>query len=62
MLSFNHISKCDIILLDESISSLDSELTNDILEKLKENLINKKIIVVAHQLSTGIFDQIINTK
>ena len=35
---------------------------NDILEKLKENLVNKRIIVVAHQISTGIFDQIINTK
>ena len=62
MLSFNHICKSDMILLDESISSLDSELTNDILEKLKETLTNKRIIVVAHQLSTGIFDQIINTK
>jgi DNA repair exonuclease SbcCD ATPase subunit len=62
MLSFNHICKSDIILLDESISSLDADLTNDILEKLKENLVNKRIIVVAHQLSTGIFDQIINTK
>jgi ABC-type bacteriocin/lantibiotic exporter with double-glycine peptidase domain len=51
-----------MILLDESIASLDSDLTNDILEKLKEGLTNKRIIVVAHQLSTGIFDQIINTK
>ena len=62
MLSFNHICKSDMILLDESIASLDAELTNDILEKLKETLTNKRIIVVAHQLSTGIFDQIINTK
>lgn len=62
MLSFNHICKSNMILLDESIASLDSELTNDILEKLKENLSNKRIIVVAHQLSTGIFEQIINTK
>lgn len=62
MLSFNHICKSDMILLDESIASLDAELTNEILEKLKENLTNKRIIVVAHQLSTGIFDQIINTK
>lgn len=62
LLSFNHICKSNIILLDESVASLDSELTNDILEKLKENLSNKRIIVVAHQLSTGIFDQIINTK
>ena len=62
MLSFNHICKSDMILLDESIASLDADLTNDILDKLKENLTNKRIIVVAHQLSTGIFDQIINTK
>jgi DNA repair exonuclease SbcCD ATPase subunit len=62
MLAFNNICKSDIILLDESISSLDAELTSDILEKLKENLTNKRIIVVAHQISTGMFDQIINTK
>lgn len=62
MLSFNHICKSNIILLDESIASLDAELTNEILEKLKDTLNNKRIIVVAHQLSTGIFDQIINTK
>ncbi len=61
MLSFNHICKSDLILLDESIASLDADLTNDILEKLKENLNNKRIIVVAHQLNTGIFDQIVNT-
>lgn len=62
MLAFNNICKSDLILLDESVSSLDAELTSDILEKLKENLINKRIIVVAHQISTGMFDQIINTK
>lgn len=61
MLSFNHICKSDMILLDESIASLDAELTSDILEKLKENLVNKRVIVVAHQISTGVFDQIIHT-
>ena len=62
MLAFNHICKSDMILLDESISSLDSDLTNDILEKLKENLSDKRIIVVAHQISTGLFDQVVNTR
>lgn len=62
MLSFNHICKSNMILLDESIASLDTELTNEILEKLKDGLINKRIIVVAHQLGTGLFDQIVNTK
>lgn len=62
MLAFNHICKSDMIILDESICSLDSELTNDILEILKENLTNKRIIIVAHQIGTGLFDQIINVK
>jgi DNA repair exonuclease SbcCD ATPase subunit len=65
MLAFNSMSKSNLILLDESIASLDSELTNDILEKLKtemnEQSSTKMIIVVAHQLSTGVFDQIIST-
>ena len=62
MLSFNKISKSNMILLDESVASLDADLTNDILNTLKENMIDKRIIVVAHQLNTGLFDQIINTK
>jgi energy-coupling factor transporter ATP-binding protein EcfA2 len=61
MLAFNNICKSSMILLDESISSLDSDLTNDILEKLKENLSDKRIIMVAHQISTGLFDQVVNT-
>lgn len=62
MLSFNNLSKSNMILLDESIASLDADLTVDILEKLKDNVKEKRIIVVAHQLSTGMFDQIVNTQ
>jgi ABC-type Mn2+/Zn2+ transport system ATPase subunit len=62
MLAFNNLSKSNMILLDESIASLDADLTLDILDKLKDNSQNKRILVVAHQLSTGIFDQIVNTK
>ena len=50
----------NILMLDESISSLDSDLTNDILEVLKENLKDKIVFVVTHQIHTGIFDTVID--
>ncbi len=59
VLALNTIFGSDILMLDESISSLNSELTNKILDVLKENLKNKVVIVVAHQVETGIFDNVV---
>lgn len=62
VLALNTMFGSNLIMLDESISSLDSELTGDILEVLKENMKNKLIIVVSHQISEGIFDGIVNVE
>ena len=60
LLSLNTLFGSDIIMLDESISSLDSELTGEIIEVLKENMSEKLFIIVSHQIPTGLFDGIVN--
>jgi energy-coupling factor transporter ATP-binding protein EcfA2 len=47
-----------ILMFDESISSLDAELSEDILSTLKK--MQKMIIIVSHQSTTGIFTQVID--
>ncbi|MDD4930680.1 MAG: AAA family ATPase [Candidatus Colwellbacteria bacterium] len=59
-LALSNLFGSNLILLDESISSLDGELSNDILECLKENMKEKLIVVVAHQISVGIFDTVLD--
>jgi len=62
VLALNTIFGSNILMLDESISSLDADLTNDILEVLKDNLSEKVVIVVAHQISVGVFDCVVNVE
>lgn len=59
MLAFNNNiqQQHNLIMLDESISSLDAKTTEEILEVLKEE--NKLIIVVSHQVGQGEFDCVI---
>lgn len=59
-LALSNLFGSNLILLDESISSLDSELCDNILECLKENMIEKLVVIVAHQISCGMFDNIID--
>lgn len=46
------------LMLDESFASLDADTTENVLETIKENF-NGNIIIIAHQTTTGVFDQII---
>lgn len=48
-----------IIMLDESTSSLDQDLTSSVVDGLKENFTNKLVILIAHQVVQGVFDRII---
>ena len=59
-LAFNSMVSSDMILLDESLSSLNGELVEDIIEVLKENINDKLIILTLHQANTGIFDHVID--
>jgi DNA repair exonuclease SbcCD ATPase subunit len=46
------------LMLDESFASLDAETTDNVLETIKDNF-NGNIIIIAHQTTTGVFDQVI---
>ena len=59
-LSFNKTSKSNIILLDECLASLHSELVEDIVELIKTKLSDKLVLFTLHQANTGIFDTIID--
>lgn len=48
-----------IILLDESISSLDEKTSSSILKSITSNIHNKSIINVAHQVCKGSFTEIV---
>lgn len=48
-----------ILLLDECISSLDHETSSHVINGLKDNYKNNLVIVVAHQVNEGLFDDII---
>ena len=59
-LAFAEMHNSPIILLDESTSTLDQELTCSVIDGLKENFSDKLVILVAHQVVQGVFDRIIN--
>jgi exonuclease SbcC len=59
-LCFNKISKSNIILLDECLASLHSELVEDIVELIKNKLADKLVLFTLHQANTGIFDTIVD--
>lgn len=53
---YNH----PLLMLDESISSLDYESTVDVVQAIKEILADKTVLIVSHQANTGIFDHVVN--
>jgi DNA repair exonuclease SbcCD ATPase subunit len=59
-LAFNKTSKSNIILLDECLASLHSELVEDIVELIKTKLSDKLVLFTLHQANTGIFDTIVD--
>lgn len=58
-LAFSELVDTKILMLDECISSLDSETTNVVLEHMKEKYKGKLMIVVSHQANLGFFDHLI---
>jgi len=57
-LAFNKLTNKRIILLDETLNSLNLDLKMDILEIL--SFLNKTIIIISHEEISGIFDSILN--
>ena len=51
-----------LMLFDECTSNLDQELTETIVRGIKHNSYGKNIIMIAHQVVSGIFDQTITVE
>jgi DNA repair exonuclease SbcCD ATPase subunit len=58
-LAFSELVQNRVLLLDECISSLDSETSDTVIETLHQKYKGKLIICVAHQVNTGVFDQVV---
>ena len=61
MLAINELSHSPCLFLDESISSLDMNLSEDVLEVIKEKFLKSKLVLlISHQANTGFFDHVVN--
>ena len=58
-LALSEIHNTPFVMLDESTSSLDQELTSSVVDGLKENFGNKLVLLIAHQVVQGTFDKIL---
>jgi len=58
-LALGEIFQTPLLLLDESTSSLDQESTSVVFETIKDNYRGKLVIVIAHQITEGIFDKVL---
>lgn len=56
-LALAEIFNLPLLMLDETLSSLDRESTENILEHIQKE--SRNILVVAHQVTSGLFDHII---
>ena len=59
-LALSELFSVPIILLDECTSNLDQELTEIVVKGIKHNCKGKTIIMIAHQVVSGIFDNVIS--
>jgi len=56
-LALAEIFNSPLILLDECTASLDEDLTSTVIEGIQKNFANKMVIVIAHQVVSGVFDR-----
>lgn len=55
-LALAEIFSIPLLMLDETLSSLDREMTENILEHIQKD--SRAILVIAHQVSLGLFDHV----
>ena len=58
-LAFADLYDCKLLMLDESMASLDQDTSNCVIETIKEYYTGK-VLCIAHQTSTGIYDEMIS--
>ena len=61
-LALCEIFNSQLVMLDESTANLDQDTTNLIFSSIKENCKFKICIVVAHNITEGIFDEVIDCR
>lgn len=59
-LALSDMFNTPILMLDECTASLDQESSEIVFNTIKENFRNKPVLIIAHQVSHGIFDKVIN--
>ncbi len=59
-LGLSEIFETPMLLLDEVTGSLDEKSTTIVFDTLKKHVNNKLVIVIAHQVTEGIFDDVKN--
>jgi DNA repair exonuclease SbcCD ATPase subunit len=59
-LAFSELVQNKMLLLDECISSLDSETSDTVVDTLKEKYKGKLVICVAHQVNTVVYDTVLH--
>jgi exonuclease SbcC len=58
-IAFADVNNVKLLLIDEITASLDQETTNQVMNTIKQNY-KGMVIVIAHQTTTGIFDDVID--
>lgn len=58
-LALSELFAVPVVLLDECTSNLDQELTETVVKGIKYNCKGKTIIMIAHQVVSGLFDNVI---
>lgn len=59
-LALSEMFNTPIILLDECTASLDQAYTSVVFNGIRENLSDKLVLVIAHQIVEGSFDKVVN--
>lgn len=61
-MTFNEISKSGVLILDESLASINQELATEIIMHLKENYTDKLVWMTQHQAVKGMFDNVFDVQ
>lgn len=59
LLAVNEVCSSPLLILDESIGSLDNTNAENVLEVLKETIADKVVILVQHQATCGSYDHVV---
>ena len=59
-LALGEMFNTPIMMLDECTSSLDQELTGNVMDGIRDNFNGKLVLIIAHQVVKGQFDKVLN--